>query len=167
MFCHNRSLTVNYVDGAVFDSWYVIGASDYLCRFHIIFVSPCVSTHVFTFDASLFHPHIRIICSPWCIYFKIHMLRYIQNCVLGLFWILMFARDYNCWLYAPSALVLTIGQYAVMILVLIFLCPCNSIHDQISRFRNYWPIVIALHNASPTATMAVPPLWNGSLEVVT
>ena len=54
-----------------------------------------------------------------------------------------------------------------MILFPALLFPRSSIHVQQPRFLNSWPITIDLHDTSSTAMMAVPPLLNGPLEVVT
>ena len=153
--------------GQSYDHWYVIVAYEYPCRSYIVLVSPCFSIHVFTYDASLLHSTIRIICSPWCIHFDIYMLRSIKNWFFGSFWIFMILRASNYWLYAPPALLLTVCKYAVMIPVVTFLFPQNSIHDQQRRFKNSWPIEIARHDTSSTFMMAVPPLWNVPSEVVT
>ena len=143
------------------DSWYGIGASEYLCRFYTVLAIPCISIHVFTPDASLLQSHIRIICSPWCIHFEISVLRSIQNWVLGSFWIPVIAEASNCWLYAPPAIVITIGKCAVMILVLILFFYCSSIHYQRPRFLNSWPFKINMHDTSSTTMISVSPLLNG------
>ena len=146
--------------GQSFDSWCIIVASEYPCRLNILSVSPCVSIHMFTSDDSLFQSPIRIIFSPWCIHFKISVLRSIQNWVIGSFRIFMISRAFNCWLYAPPALALTVGHYAVMILVLTLFFLFSSIHDQRPRFLNSWPVAINLHDNPSTAMIAVIPLWN-------
>ena len=153
--------------GQSFDCWYVIRASEYPCRLHIVLVSPCVSIHLFTSNDSLFHYPINIICSPWCIYVEISVLRSIQNRVLGSFWIFIIARAFNFWLCDPPVLSLTVGQYVVMIMVLTLLFTCSSIHYQQPRFLNFWPVAITLHDTSSTAIIDVPPLWNGHSEMVT
>ena len=68
----------------------------------------------------------------------------------------MIARAYSCWLYDLTALVFTMGQYAVMIMVLILFLPCSNIHEQQPRFLNYRPIAVALHVNFSTAMIAVP-----------
>ena len=146
--------------GQYFDCWYVIGASVYLCRSHIVLVSPCVSIQMFTSNASLFQSYIRTIFPPWCIHFEFFMLRYIQNWGLGPFWFFVVVRDSKCCLYAPPELALTVGQYPVNIMVLVFLFPHNSIYDQRPRFLKSWTFTIILHYTSSTAMMDLPPLWN-------
>ena len=153
--------------GQYFDFLYLIISYDYLCISHIVLVSPFVFFHVYTSDASLLHSPIIIMCSPWCIHFKVSVLRSIHNWVLGSFWIFIIVRNSNCWMYDPLELVLTVGNCALMILVNTLFFPRNSIHDQQFRFLNSWHIVIALCDTSSTAIMAVPPLWNGPSEVVT
>ena len=153
--------------GQSFDYWYVIRASNYLCRSHILLASPCVYIHVFISKASLLQSLTRKMCSPWFIHFKISVLRSIQNWVLGSFWIFMIVRASNCWLYAPPALALTVGQYVVIILDITLFYPHTSIHDQWPRLRNSCPIATTLNDTLSTAMMAVPPLWNGPSEVVT
>ena len=153
--------------GQSFDRCCVIGASEYPCRLHIVLVCPCVSIHVFTSYASLFQTPIRIIFLPWCIHLYISVLRSIQNWVFGSFWIIMIARASNCWMYDPPVLALTVGKYAVMILVLTLFFPRSSIHDQRTRFLNFWPVAITLHDNSSCAMIAVPPLWNVPSEMVT
>ena len=77
----------------------------------------------------------------------------------GGFWLLdvcsSFNRDYP------------LGKYVVMVLVLTVLSPLRSIHDQWTRFLNYWLVAITLHYNSSTAIMAVPPNWNGTSAVAT
>ena len=130
--------------------WYVIRASEYLCRLHTSLVSPCVSIHVFTSDDSLFQSLIRMICPSWCIHLEISVLRSIQNWVLGPFWIFMTTRASNC-----------------LILVITLFFPCSIIHDKWPRFLNYLPVAITLHDTSSTTMIAVPTLLNGPLEMVT
>ena len=130
--------------GKSFDHWYVIGTSDYLCVSHIALVSLCVSIHIFTSVPSLFQSPVRIICSHWCIHFKISVLRSILNSVLGSFWTLIIVRVNNFWMYAPPALVITLGQYAVMIMVSTLLFFQRCIHDEQPRFLNSLTITIAL-----------------------
>ena len=79
----------------------------------------------------------------------------------------MIARASSCWLYAPPALALAVGQYAVMIMVFAIFYPCGRIHDQRNRFLNYWPVPIALHDNLSTSMIAAPPLWNDPPEMVT
>ena len=153
--------------GQSFDHWHVIRTSDYLCRLHIILLTPCVSMYGFTSKNLLFQSPIRISCSTWSIHFVISVLRSIQNWFLGSFWISIKVRYSSCWLYNTPFLTLTVGQYAVTILLLILLFPCCRIHDQQPRFQNYLPIGVYLHDPSSTAMMAVSPLWNGPSEVVT
>ena len=153
--------------GKSFDHWYVIGASENPCTFHIVLVRPFVSIHVLTSYDSLFQSPISIVCSPWCIHFEISVLRSIKNWVLGSFWIFMIVRDYNCWLYAPPALELATGDYAVRILVLTLFFPHSSIHDHQIRFLNSWPVAITLHDTSSSTMISVPPLWNGPSEILT
>ena len=144
--------------GQYFYSLYVIGASEYPCWLHILLVSHFVSIHAFTSDASLFHSPKRIICSPWCIHFQISVLIFIQNRVLGLFWIFMIAKAWNFWLCDPPALPLTVGQYVVMIPILKLIFACSIIHDRQPRFLNSWPVVIPMHDTSSTDMMGFLPL---------
>ena len=150
--------------GQSFDCWYVIRASEYPCRLHIVLVSPCVSIHLFTSNDSLFHYPINIICSPWCIYVEISVLRSIQNRVLGPFWIFIIARAFNCWLYVPPVLDLTVGRYVVMIPERKIYFHRSIIHDQRPRFLNSWLVSITLRDTSSTAMIAVPQFWNGSFR---
>ena len=153
--------------GKYFDCWYLIVAFEYPWKLHILLVSPCASIHVLTSDASLFQSPIRMICSPWCIHSDISLLGSIQNWVLWSFWIFSIDRAYSCWLYSPYALALSVGKYAVIILVTILFFPLNNIHDQRPRFLNSWPVTIDLHDILSTARIAVPLLWNSPLEMVT
>ena len=152
--------------GQYFDRWYVIGASEYLCRFHIVLVSTCISIHVLTSNASLFQSPIRIIYSPWCIHFEISVLIYIYW-VLESFWIFVIAEDFYCWMYDPPEIELTVGQYAVIILIIKLCFPRSSTHEQRPILLNSRPVVITLHDTSSTTIMAVPPLWNYPSEMVT
>ena len=79
----------------------------------------------------------------------------------------MIARASSCWLYAPPALSLDVGKYAVMILILVSFTPCSNIHDQRPRLMNSWPVSITLHYTLSTAMVAGPPLLNGQPEMVT
>ena len=153
--------------GQSFDCWYVIGEFEYPCRFHILLVSPCVSIHVFTSDASLFQFPIRMICYPWCIHFEISLLRSIQNWVLGSFRIFIIARASNCWLYATPELVLSVWQYAVTIMFLILFFPHSNINEQWTRLLNSLPVPFSLHDTLSNAMIYVPPFWNGPPEMVT
>ena len=139
--------------------WCVIRTSENLCRLHTILVMTYVSIHMFNSDASLFKSPIRTSSSPWSIHLAISVLRYIYNWILGQFLIFIIVRAYSCWLYATPSLELTIGQYAVKVMVLTLFYLCSSIHDERPRFRNYWPITISLHDTLSTAIMDVPPLW--------
>ena len=107
-----------------------------------------------------------MIFSPWCVYFDISFLRSIQKLFLGLFWIFVVARASSCCLYDPPALAPDVGQYYVMVLVLVLLLPHINIHDQQPRFLNSWPVLIALHDTLYTAMISVPLLWNGPPEMV-
>ena len=153
--------------GQSFDHWYVIGASENPCTLHIVLVRPFVSIHVLTSDASLFQSHIITVCSPWCIHFKISVLRSIKNWVLGSFWIFMIARDSNCWLYDTPELELTSWDYAVMIMILTLFFLHSSIHDHQLRFLNSWPVAITLHDTSSSTMISVPLLWNSPSEILT
>ena len=150
-----------------FYCWYVIGSYDYLCILHILLVGTCVSIHVLTSNASLLQSPKSIICSPWCIHLDISVLRSIQNWLLESFWIFLILMDYSCWLCVPTELSLTVGQYAVMILVITLFFPCISIHGQQTRFLNSWPVVITLHDNSYTSIIDVPLFWNVPSEMVT
>ena len=150
-----------------FDCLYVISASEYPCKSHILLVSPCISIHGLTSKYSLLQSSIRIICYPWCINLEIYVLISFHNWFLGSFWIFLIVRVSNGWMYAPPALALTVGQYAVIFLVLTLFFPHISIHDQWPRFLNSWHIVITLRDNSYTVMMAVYLLWNGPSEVVT
>ena len=105
--------------------------------------------------------------TPWCIHFDISILRSIQNWFLGSFWIFMIARAYSCCLYAPPVLALAVGQYAVIIMFLILFFPWSNIYYQRPRLMNSWPVEIALHDTFSTVMIVVPPLWNGSPEMMT
>ena len=147
--------------GQYFDRWYVIWSFEYLCILHIVLVIPCVSIHMFTYNASIFQSPIRMIYFPWCFQFENSLLISIQNWVIGSFWISMIVRASSCCLYATPALALAVGQYVVMVIVLIFLFPQINIHDQWPRFLNSWHVPIVLHDTSSIAMIAVPPFWNG------
>ena len=95
--------------GQSFDCWYVIGLFEYLWKFIILLVSPCVFIHVFTPDALILQSPIRMICSPWCIHFEISLLIYIKKNVLGSFWFFVIAIYSICWLYDLPALALVLG----------------------------------------------------------
>ena len=153
--------------GQYFDCWYVIRSSKYMFILNIVLVSPCVSIHVFTSDASLFQSLIGIICSHWFIHFEISVWRSIQNLVIGSFLIFMIDKACNFCLYAPHALTLTVDQYAVGILVLSLLFLCSSIHGQQPRFMNSWPVAITLHYISSMAMISVSPILNVPLYMVT
>ena len=68
----------------------------------------------------------------------------------------MIARAYSCCLYAPPELQLDVGQYEVMIIVLVWLFPRISIHDQRPRLLNSRPVPIALHGTLSNIMISVP-----------
>ena len=78
----------------------------------------------------------------------------------------MIVRAYNYWLHDPPTPALTVGQYTAIVMVLTLLFPRNSFHDQRPRFWSSWLIAISLHATSSITMMYVPPLLNGTSEVV-
>ena len=130
-------------------------------------MSTFFSIHVFTSDASLFQYTKIMDCYPWSNHLEISVLRSIQNCIIGSFWIFVIVRYSNFWLYYSPVLALTVGQCVVMILVMKLFFPRSGIHDQWQRVGKYWPISLALHDTSSNDMMAVPPLWNYPSEVAT
>ena len=153
--------------GQYFDSWHVIGAFEYPCRLHIVLVIPCVSIHVFTSNASLLQYSIRM---TFLFYISILISLYLDLSkieFLGSFWVFMIEGASSCWIYAPPALALAVGQYAVIIMFLILFFPWSNIYYQRPRLMNSWPVEIALHDTFSTVMIVVPPLWNGSPEMMT
>ena len=146
--------------GQFLNYWYVIRASEYLCRSYILLVSPCVFIHVLTYYDSLSQYPIIIIWSPWYIHFVVLVLSSIQNWFLSSFFIFMIVRDYTCWLYVPPVLFLIVGLYAVTSMILKLFFARIIIREHRPRFRNSWPITSSLHDTSFTAIMAVPSILN-------
>ena len=68
---------------------------------------------------------------------------------------------------ALPALALTVGQHALLILVLPLFFTRRSIHGQWTRFLNYLAVAITLNGTWSTSVVAVSLLWNGPSEVLT